>query len=63
MEEYIIGLKSEYFCKTCGQLRGSYNKTPYMCGNCGSTNVIAGKVNELNKEELKAQYSKKETPT
>lgn len=46
----------EYFCKDCLQLRLSLLGATKACGNCGSKDIIIGKVNKLNKEELKNQY-------
>lgn len=53
---YVIGGESdeatEYFCYDCEQLRLSLIKDKSKCGNCGSNNIITGKVGELDKEAL-----------
>lgn len=57
MDNVIIeGSKSdtetEYFCYDCKQLRLSLTNQKTQCGNCGSSNIITGKVGELCKENL-----------
>jgi len=47
----------EYFCYECGQLRLKLNHTK-GCNNCGSLNVIKGKVGELDKDKFKEQWRK-----
>lgn len=47
----------EYFCKGCGQLRLSLKGRPQKCQNCESENIIAAeRLNELDKDKLKAEY-------
>lgn len=41
----------EYFCKKCYQLRLNLNGRK-ICGNCGSAEIVIGKVGELDKEAL-----------
>lgn len=41
----------EYFCKGCKQLRLSFRLLD-ICGNCGSPDIIKGKVGTLDKEKL-----------
>lgn len=47
----------EYFCKECGQLRLSL-RSEKRCGNCGSFNIVIGKVGELDKSTLKGEVRK-----
>ena len=59
MTELYIGFKqSEYFCKDCLQLRLSLKDDKSKCGNCGSTNIIAGECGTLNKEALVMLHTK-----
>ena len=44
----------EYFCKQCRQLRLCINPNHgKKCGNCGSKDLIKGRMGELNKAELR----------
>ena len=44
----------EYFCNDCKQLRLSLLEIePQSCRSCGSSDIIVGKVGELDKEKLK----------
>jgi len=45
-------MTGEYFCRSCLQLRGSFRDDIKMCGNCGSQDIVIGKVMELNKDVL-----------
>lgn len=40
----------ETLCSDCGQLRLSYVDSD-QCGNCGSKNIIIGKLGELKKPD------------
>ena len=51
------GPATEYFCYDCGQLRLTYTDKKSICMNCGSTNIVAGKVGELDKDALKKKYN------
>lgn len=53
----IVKNPHEYLCLHCGQLRLSLTgeKSTIKCKNCGSTNIIIGEVNSLNKDILKEQ--------
>ncbi len=42
----------EYFCKDCLQLRLAVRDARTSCGNCGSKNIIIGKVGDLDKSRL-----------
>jgi len=46
----------EYFCNGCGQLRLKLNHTD-NCGNCGSSNIVKGKMGKLDKDKLKKQWT------
>ena len=54
MEEILIVYgKEEYFCQNCKQLRLNATHDPIeKCGNCGSVDIIIGKVGELDKRSL-----------
>jgi len=54
-EKIYLG-KCEYFCKSCGQLRLSFERDPGQCGNCDSTKLIVGEVGCLNKNLLKSEW-------
>lgn len=41
----------EYLCRSCRQLRLSFVETT-ICNNCGSTEIIIGKVGSLNRSML-----------
>ena len=56
IETIISPINSEYFCWNCGQLRASDKTHPNKCGNCGSKNIVCGKVGELDKNELKKEF-------
>lgn len=45
----------EYFCCDCGSFRLSLTGEK-TCGNCKSTNIIIGKIGELDRDALKAQF-------
>ena len=46
----------EYFCKSCGQLRLCLDQDRTDCGNCGSTKLIIGEINSLDKDKLKGEF-------
>lgn len=48
----------EYFCNGCGHLRLCLDDAQVTCGNCKGTDLIWGRVNELDKDKLKAEYAK-----
>ncbi len=52
---------TEYFCNDCGQIRLSLIVDKSKCDNCGSKNIIVGKINELDVEALKNNYLKEKT--
>ena len=45
-------LTGEYFCKNCLQLRCSFRDKIELCGNCGSKDIVIGKVMKLDKDSL-----------
>lgn len=45
---------TEYFCISCEQLRLNLAERT-TCGNCGSSDIIHGKIGELDKESLKKE--------
>lgn len=57
MVDLYVGFEPvEYFCNGCGQLRLSIDDFDGICKHCGSTDVITGAVNSLDKEALKKGY-------
>jgi len=48
----------EYFCKVCWHLCLSFVMSD-KCANCGSTDIIKGKVGSLDKDKLYKLYGKK----
>ena len=54
----IDGASCEYFCKSCLQLRLSFREDNTHCRNCGSPEIIIGKVGTLDKPALIKKYSK-----
>lgn len=50
-------VNAEYFCKNCGQFRGTYLTNPKSCNKCGSLKIIVGKPGELNRDELKRNFA------
>ncbi|MHA2342906.1 MAG: hypothetical protein ACXADW_13600 [Candidatus Hodarchaeales archaeon] len=54
-EEYQLVAQCEYFCHNCQELRLSFLIVTHNCKNCGSTNIILGRIGELNKNELKGK--------
>lgn len=57
----VVGLTPhfEYFCLDCGQLRLCCSDPKRnTCGNCGSGNLIKGKIDSLNKEKLKSEFAR-----
>jgi hypothetical protein len=45
------GESYEYFCRACEQLRLAFVVSD-KCGNCGSTEIVKGKVGSLDKAAL-----------
>lgn len=55
-ELYIIsGMPTEYFCCSCKQLRLSCRQDKTKCGNCGSKDIIVGRIGTLDKAKLISQ--------
>ncbi len=57
------GPATEYFCFGCGHLRLTYVANNSICRNCGSKNIITGKIGELDKDVLKKQYEHSQHPS
>ena len=57
VEDGKRGPATEYFCFDCGHLRLTFVANNSICMNCGSTNIVAGKVGELDKDALKKKYN------
>ena len=49
----------EYFCNKCGRLRISPLHNPVICLNCGSDNIIVGRLGSLDKAKLKEEFDGK----
>lgn len=45
---------TEYFCRSCKQLRLSFIADKTKCGNCGGTDLVHGDVGTLDKVKLLA---------
>ena len=56
MDLYIGYEPVEYFCYGCGQLRLSVREFDGFCTNCGSSQVVVGEPNSLDKDTLKKEY-------
>lgn len=54
----VMGLKPqfEYFCRSCGQLRLSFDKKLTDCGNCGDPISIRAAMGELNAARLRKSW-------
>ena len=50
--ELVAGEATEYVCKDCEQLRLSLVEDKSKCFNCGSTNIVVGKLGQLDKAKV-----------
>lgn len=58
---YCAAQPKEYFCKNCKQLRLDLTSMPiYYCKNCGSKDIVVGKIGELDKDGLLKEIQREE---
>jgi len=48
----LAHVPTEYFCCSCKQLCLSCRTDKTKCGNCGSKDIIVGRIGTLDKEKL-----------